>query len=76
MSKWSCKFRLKSVYSNISLTPESPRPDRILHLTVKEATLYHGQTNFFFHIVTGYSILRAQGVPIGKADYLGSFLAQ
>ncbi|KAG4291901.1 hypothetical protein FPRO06_13154 [Fusarium proliferatum] len=66
----------EDVNSREDVQVELPRPDRILHLTVKEATLYHGQTNFFFHIVTGYSILRAQGVPIGKADYLGSFLAQ
>ncbi|KAG4262883.1 hypothetical protein FPRO03_10246 [Fusarium proliferatum] len=66
----------EDVNSREDVKVELPRPDRTLHLTVKEATLYHGQTNFFFHIVTGYSILRAQGVPIGKADYLGSFLAQ
>jgi hypothetical protein len=27
--------------------------------------------NFFFHVVTAYAILRAQGVPVGKRDYLG-----
>lgn len=27
--------------------------------------------NFFFHVVTAYGILRAQGVPVGKLDYLG-----
>lgn len=27
--------------------------------------------NFYFHAVTAYDILRAQGVPIGKRDYLG-----
>lgn len=27
--------------------------------------------NFFFHIVTGYSILRHNGISLGKADYLG-----
>ncbi|KAF5023276.1 hypothetical protein F66182_4657 [Fusarium sp. NRRL 66182] len=43
-------------------------------VSVKKAILEHGQTNFFFHLVTGYSILRAKGVPVGKADYLGSFL--
>ena len=26
--------------------------------------------NFYFHAVTAYDILRAQGVPIGKRDYL------
>lgn len=27
--------------------------------------------NFFFHVTTGYDILRHKGVPIGKLDYLG-----
>ncbi|UUZ64316.1 DUF1993 domain-containing protein [Polaromonas sp. P1-6] len=29
--------------------------------------------NFYFHITTAYDILRNQGVPLGKMDYLGSF---
>lgn len=29
--------------------------------------------NFYFHIATTHAILRQQGVPIGKMDYLGSF---
>ena len=27
--------------------------------------------NFYFHAATAYDILRAQGVPLGKRDYLG-----
>jgi hypothetical protein len=27
--------------------------------------------NFYFHITTAYSILRHNGVSIGKTDYLG-----
>jgi len=27
--------------------------------------------NFFFHVTTAYDILRAQGVPLSKLDYLG-----
>jgi len=27
--------------------------------------------NFFFHVTTAYDILRHQGLPIGKMDYLG-----
>jgi hypothetical protein len=29
--------------------------------------------NFFFHVVTAHDILRNQGVPVGKRDYLGPF---
>jgi hypothetical protein len=28
--------------------------------------------NFYFHVTTAYAILRHQGVPLGKADYLGA----
>ena len=28
--------------------------------------------NFYFHATTAYDILRHNGVPLGKADYLGS----
>ncbi|KAI0175353.1 hypothetical protein BJ166DRAFT_514547 [Pestalotiopsis sp. NC0098] len=44
-------------------------------ITVQAAILTQGLPNFYFHLTTGYSILRSQGVPLGKADYLGSFLA-
>lgn len=30
--------------------------------------------NFFFHVVTAYDILRANGVPVGKQDYLGGLV--
>ncbi len=32
--------------------------------------------NFFFHVATAYGVLRHQGVPLGKMDYLGSFEAK
>src|SRR5262249_53573819 len=32
--------------------------------------------NFYFHIVTAYSILRHQGVQLGKTDFLGSLPLQ
>jgi hypothetical protein len=28
--------------------------------------------NFFFHVTTAYAILRHNGVPLGKHDYIGS----
>ncbi len=31
----------------------------------------HAQPNFYFHLTTAYSILRANGVDIGKGDFLG-----
>jgi hypothetical protein len=29
--------------------------------------------NFYFHITTAYAILRNQGVPVGKRDFLGPY---
>ncbi|MFM9936556.1 MAG: DUF1993 family protein [Novosphingobium sp.] len=33
--------------------------------------LSFSQPNFFFHAATAYAILRAQGVKVGKGDFLG-----
>jgi hypothetical protein len=42
-----------------------------------EAAAYLNQwvlPNFYFHIVTAYALLRHNGVPIGKSDYLSGVL--
>ncbi|KAB5511335.1 hypothetical protein GE09DRAFT_1165348 [Coniochaeta sp. 2T2.1] len=54
---------------------ELPFAGLTLRLAARDAALNHGLPNFFFHISTAYAILRSKGVPIGKADYLGGFLA-
>jgi hypothetical protein len=33
--------------------------------------LHTALPNFFFHVTTGYAILRHCGVEIGKSDFLG-----
>jgi len=33
--------------------------------------LQFGIPNFFFHLTTAYDILRQQGVPLSKLDYIG-----
>ena len=30
-----------------------------------------GEPNFYFHVATAYAILRHNGVPLGKRDYIG-----
>ena len=45
---------------------------RLWQLTGKEYLQKFALPNFFFHVVTAYDILRAQGVPVGKIDYLGN----
>ncbi len=43
-------------------------------MTLKGADyLFHfSQPNFYFHITMAYAILRHNGLPIGKEDYLGT----
>ena len=43
-------------------------------LTFPAAQYYHGYAvpNFFFHMSTCYNILRANGVDVGKTDFLGA----
>lgn len=38
--------------------------------------LEHAMPNFFFHLTHAYAILRHNGVPIGKRDYLGQLTQQ
>lgn len=42
------------------------------YLTGQEFVLHHMIPNFYFHVTTAYSILRHNGVDVGKKDYLGA----
>ena len=41
-------------------------------MTGADYFLEHGVPNFFFHLSHAYALLRHNGVPIGKRDYLGA----
>ncbi len=41
-------------------------------MTGEDYFLEHVVPNFFFHATTTYAILRHNGVPVGKKDYLGA----
>ncbi len=41
------------------------------YLTGREFAIEHAIPNMYFHVTTAYSILRHNGVDIGKKDYLG-----
>ncbi len=41
-------------------------------MTGKDYFLEHVQPNFYFHAAHTYAILRHNGVPVGKKDYLGT----
>jgi hypothetical protein len=47
--------------------------DRSIDFTAENFLLSFAQPNFYFHVTTAYAILRAEGVPIGKRDYLGAW---
>lgn len=40
-------------------------------LSGAEFVTHHAIPNFYFHVTTAYSILRHNGVDLGKKDYLG-----
>jgi hypothetical protein len=42
------------------------------YLTGTEFAIQHAIPNVYFHITTAYSILRHNGVNLGKKDYLGA----
>lgn len=42
------------------------------YLTGYEYVVQHAIPNFYFHFTTAYSILRHNGVDVGKNDYLGN----
>ena len=41
------------------------------YLTASEYASEYLMPNFYFHLVTAYSILRKNGVDVGKDDYIG-----
>jgi len=46
-------------------------PGATLNFTGKDYFLNFVVPNFYFHYTTAYAILRHNGVPIGKTDFLG-----
>lgn len=45
-------------------------PNRTMTFTGREFLLGFSLPNFLFHVTTAYAILRMEGVPLGKMDYL------
>ncbi len=43
-----------------------------LDFTVEDFLLSFTLPNFFFHATTAYGILRNQGLPVGKMDFMGT----
>lgn len=51
-------------------TIELPLPGRTMTFTGADFLVRFALPNFYFHVVTAYGVLRHQGVPLGKMDYL------
>jgi len=47
-------------------------PSREFHFTGQTYLFGFVLPNFYFHMTTAYDILRHNGVPLGKPDYLGA----
>jgi hypothetical protein len=45
---------------------------RELHFKGQDYLLLFALPNFYFHVTTAFAILRHNGVPIGKLDFLGA----
>jgi len=45
--------------------------ETVIPFTAENFLLSFAQPNFYFHATTAYDILRSEGVPIGKRDFLG-----
>jgi hypothetical protein len=51
-------------------TIELPLPGRTMTFTAPDFLMQFSLSNFLFHVTTAYALLRAQGVPLGKMDFL------
>ncbi len=52
-------------------TIELKFPNGSMTFTGRDFLLLFSMPNFLFHATTAYDVLRNQGVPLGKMDYLG-----
>lgn len=50
---------------------QSQAGDARVDLPAREFLWHYALPNFFFHVSAAYTILRAHGVPVGKADFDG-----
>jgi hypothetical protein len=51
-------------------TIELKFPNRVMTFTGRDFLFQFSLPNFMFHVVTAYAILRSQGAPLGKMDFL------
>jgi len=56
--------------SEIVLRPGTPKEKK---LSGQAYLANYGLPQFFFHVTTAYNILRHNGLPIGKRDFMGAY---
>ena len=56
--------------SEIVLRPGTPKEKK---LTGQAYVANYGLPQFFFHVTTAYNLLRHNGLPIGKRDFMGAY---
>ena len=56
--------------AEIVLRPGTPKEKK---LTGQAYLANYGLPQFFFHVTTAYDILRHNGLPIGKRDFMGAY---
>lgn len=59
-----------SATREILLRPGTPKEKK---LSGQSYLANYGLPQFFFHVTTAYAILRHNGMPIGKRDYMGTY---
>ena len=59
-----------AVDSRHAATIDLPLPGRTMTFTAPDFLMQFALANFMFHVTTAYALLRAQGVPLGKMDFL------
>ena len=61
-----------TIDGNETMTISMPiGPDQTMDLDGKTYVLSFYLPNLLFHVTTTYNLLRMQGVPVGKKDYMG-----
>lgn len=67
-------IRPEQVDGDPNRTVELKFPNGSATFTARDFLFNFALPNFLFHVTTAYGLLRAQGVPLGKMDYLqGAF---
>jgi hypothetical protein len=62
------------IAANADKTFKAPLGPQVVEFTPEKYAVTFTLPNVYFHVVTAYDILRKEGVPLGKLDYLKDFL--